>query len=41
MKFVDFWKASLEGPLHSVRYTHKRLVSASEWRNVRGELLLH
>lgn len=41
MGFIDFWKAKLEGPLHSVQYTHKRLISASEWRKVDGELLLH
>ena len=40
-KFIDFWKQSIEGPLHSVRYTHKKLISASEWRNVSGELVLH
>lgn len=41
LRFVDFWKAKIEGPLHSVRYTHKKLISASEWRNVKGELSLH
>ncbi|MBX3571894.1 MAG: usg protein [Mesorhizobium sp.] len=39
--FIDFWRTKLEGPLHSIRYTHRRLISASEWRNVSGELLLH
>ncbi|TKT82966.1 usg protein [Aquamicrobium sp. LC103] len=39
--FLDFWQAKLDGPLHSVRYTHKRLISPSEWRNVSGELVLH
>ncbi len=38
--FIEFWKAKLEGPLHSVQYTHKKLISASEWRNVRGEFRL-
>ncbi|MEW9805888.1 usg protein [Mesorhizobium sp. ZMM04-5] len=41
IRFVEFWRAKLEGPLHSVRYTHKKLISATEWRNVTGELALH
>jgi uncharacterized protein Usg len=41
IRFIEFWKARLEGPLHSVQYTHKRLISANEWRNVRGEFVLH
>lgn len=40
-RFIDFWKEKIEGPLHSIRYTHKKLISASEWRNVSGELVLH
>jgi uncharacterized protein Usg len=39
--FIEFWRTKLEGPLHSIRYTHRKLISASEWRNVSGELLLH
>jgi len=41
MAFLDFWRAKLEGPLHSIRYTHRRLIAPSEWRAVEGELLLH
>lgn len=40
-KFIDFWKEKLDGPLHSVRYTHRKLISPSEWRNVSGEMILH
>jgi uncharacterized protein Usg len=40
-KFIDFWKTKLDGPLHSVCYTHKRLIAPNEWRKVDGELLLH
>jgi len=40
-RFLDFWNARLDGPLHSVSYTHRRLIAASEWRNVSGELVLH
>ena len=39
--FLRFWRETLEGALHSVRYTHKRLVGASEWRSLDGELVLH
>ena len=41
LKFVDFWREKLDGPLHSIAYTHKRLISANEWRKVDGEILLH
>ncbi|EKF18746.1 usg protein [Nitratireductor pacificus] len=40
-RFIDFWKARIEGPLHSVIYTHRGLVKPSEWRSVTGELVLH
>lgn len=39
--FLEFWKEKLDGPLHSIRYTHKKLISPAEWRNVSGELVLH
>jgi len=40
-EFLEFWKAELDGPLHSVRYTHQKLIRAGEWRNVTGEFHLH
>lgn len=40
-RFLDFWRDELDGPLHSVTYTHRRLVTPSEWHNVSGELVLH
>lgn len=39
--FLDFWERELDGPLHSVRYTHKKLISPSEWRAFDGEIVLH
>ncbi len=39
--FLKFWRETLDGVLHSVRYSHKRLVSASEWRSLDGEFMLH
>ena len=40
-KFVEFWQRELEGPLHSVRFTHRKMISPGEWRNVKGILNLH
>ena len=39
--FLKFWEAELDGPLHSVQYTHKRLIRPGEWRKVDGEILLN
>lgn len=40
-KFLDFWEAKLDGPLHSVRYSHRQMISPGEWRKVDGEFLLN
>ena len=40
-RFLEFWKQKLEGPLHSVAYSHRRLIAPNEWRNVNGEFVLH
>ncbi|QIO43204.1 aspartate-semialdehyde dehydrogenase [Rhizobium leguminosarum bv. trifolii] len=39
--FLKFWEEKLDGPLHSVRYIHRRLISATEWRALKGEFILH
>jgi uncharacterized protein Usg len=39
--FIEFWRSKLEGPLHSVIYTHRRLIAPNEWRKVDGEFLLN
>ena len=39
--FIEFWRAKLDGPLHSVYYTHRKLIAANEWRRVDGEFVLH
>ncbi len=39
--FLKFWQEKIEGALHSVRYTHQRLIRAGEWRHVAGEFILH
>ena len=40
-KFLEFWKRELEGPLHSVKVAHRRLVSPSEVRMIATEFQLH
>lgn len=40
-RFLDFWEANLDGPLHSVRYMHQKLIRPSEFKRVDGEILLH
>lgn len=40
-KFLDCWQRSLDGPLHSVRFSHQRLIGPNEWRRVDGEFKLH
>ena len=40
-KFIEFWQRELDGPLHSVRFTHRKMISPGEWRNVKGILNLH
>jgi uncharacterized protein Usg len=41
MKFLSFWREKLEGPLHSVRIGHSRLIKAAEIGMVGGEFVLH
>jgi uncharacterized protein Usg len=40
-KFLDFWNAKLEGPLHSVTVAHSRLIKPAELRAVDGVFRLH
>ncbi|MEO0668059.1 MAG: usg protein [Pseudomonadota bacterium] len=39
--FIAFWQDKIEGPLHSVRFTHRKLVRAGEWRHLTGEFYLN
>lgn len=36
--FIEYWQEEIEGPLHSVRFVHRRQLSAGEWRHVVGEI---
>ena len=40
-EFVEFWQSEIEGPLHSVRFTHRKLIRPGEWQNQVGEFTLH
>jgi len=40
-KFIEFWQDEIEGPLHSVKFTHRKMIATGEWRNVVGEFTLH
>ena len=39
-RFLDFWRGSLDGRLHSVRVASTRLISAGEIRNSSAYLTL-
>lgn len=39
-QFLKFWRETLDGPLHSVRYVHQPLIGAREWRVLKGEFIL-
>jgi uncharacterized protein Usg len=39
-KYLDFWTAELDGPLHSVTVAHARLIRPAELKSVSGEFLL-
>jgi len=41
IKFLTFWRQKLDGPLHSVRVGHSKLIKPAEIRAVDGEFRLH
>ncbi len=40
-KFLDFWQTKLEGPLHSVRVAHCKLITPAELKSINGEFRLN
>jgi uncharacterized protein Usg len=40
-RFLDFWRDSIEGRLHSVTVASTRLISGGEFRMTRAYLTLH
>lgn len=41
MRFLDFWRREIEGPLHSVRIASSALIRPAELRYAKGQFLLH
>ena len=39
--FLEFWQENLDGPIHSVQFTHRHLIRPGEWRRVDHEIILH
>ena len=40
-KFLDFWVEKLDGPLHTVRVAHRKLIEPAELRLIDGEFRLN
>jgi uncharacterized protein Usg len=40
-RFLTFWMEELEGPLHSVRVAHCKLIKPAELKAIGGEFRLH
>jgi uncharacterized protein Usg len=40
-RFLEFWRTTLEGPLHSVTVAHSRLIKPAELRAIDGVFRLH
>lgn len=41
LTFLDCWRKEIEGPLHSVRVAHHRLIPPAEWRAIDGVIHLY
>jgi uncharacterized protein Usg len=39
--FIEYWQREIEGPLHSVRFVHRKMIGPGEWRHVTGEFRYH
>ncbi len=40
-EFIEFWHEKVEGPLHSVRFVHQKMIKPGEWRHVTKEFRIH
>lgn len=40
-KFLDFWRAKLDGPIFEVKVAHSALVRAVEMRAIGAEITVH
>jgi uncharacterized protein Usg len=41
VKFLTFWREKLDGPLHSVRVEHSKLIKPAELRTFDAEFSFH
>jgi uncharacterized protein Usg len=41
MKFLNFWQKELDGPLHSVKVGHSKLIKPAEFKAFGAEFRLH
>lgn len=41
IKFLNWWRSSLDGPVHKVRVCHTGLIAPAELRPISGEFRLH
>ena len=32
--YIEFWQDTIEGPLHSISFSHRKMISPGEWRHV-------
>jgi len=39
--FIEFWQREIDGPLHSVEFTHSKLIRPGTWRHVTHEFRIH
>ena len=40
-RFLEFWQENLDGPIHSVEFSHQKLIRPGEWKRVDWEFRLH
>jgi uncharacterized protein Usg len=40
-EFIEFWQDTIEGPLHSVQFSHRKLLASGEWQQLVGEFTVH
>ena len=40
-EFIEFWQREIEGPLHSVRFTHRKMIGPGRWSRQVGEWRYH
>jgi uncharacterized protein Usg len=41
VRFLKFWRETLEGPIHSVRVAHAKLLGPRRWRNLEASWTIH